>query len=239
LVAQAVGLGKVLGLLGILTRLDLGLHGRVTLAGLREDGEGTGLGRGGQLLALLGSLLQKIQAQHLVKVGNQRQLGGIVGLGLEGIVDGGNGKGGIEIVAQRGNKLLLAGVEGGLIHFLAAVGVEGGDLGHQLAVGHHGVVQVFIGEDQVAPVVGLQAEEPVGQRVIALGLQEAHREELALGFGHLAGGGVEVVDMEPVVAPLVPQVALRLGDLVGVVGEGIVNAAAVEIQIFAQVLHGD
>ena len=35
------------------------------------------------------------------------------------------------------------------------------------------------------------------------------------------------------------QVALRLGDLVGVVGEGVVDAAAVDVQVLPQVLHGD
>ena len=35
------------------------------------------------------------------------------------------------------------------------------------------------------------------------------------------------------------QVGLGLGDLVGVVREGVVDAAAVDVQILAQVLHGD
>ena len=48
-----------------------------------------------------------------------------------------------------------------------------------------------------------------------------------------------MVDMEPLGAPGVAQVALGLGDLVGVVGEGVVDAAAVEVQILAVVLHGD
>ena len=45
--------------------------------------------------------------------------------------------------------------------------------------------------------------------------------------------------MAPLGAPGVAQIALRLGDLVGMVGEGVVHAAAVEIQILAVVLHGD
>ena len=35
------------------------------------------------------------------------------------------------------------------------------------------------------------------------------------------------------------QIALALGDLVGVMGEGVVHAAAVQIQVLAVVLHGD
>ena len=45
--------------------------------------------------------------------------------------------------------------------------------------------------------------------------------------------------MHPPVAPLVPQIAFGLGDLIGVMGECVVNAAAVDVQILAQVLHGD
>ena len=45
--------------------------------------------------------------------------------------------------------------------------------------------------------------------------------------------------MEPVGAPGMAQVALRLGNLVGVVGEGVVHAAAVEVQVLPVVLHGD
>ena len=33
--------------------------------------------------------------------------------------------------------------------------------------------------------MALQAEEPVGQRVIALGLQQGDRQKFALGLGHL------------------------------------------------------
>ena len=45
--------------------------------------------------------------------------------------------------------------------------------------------------------------------------------------------------MHPPVAPLVPEVRLALRDLVGMVGEGVVNAAAVDVQVFAQMLHRD
>ncbi len=45
--------------------------------------------------------------------------------------------------------------------------------------------------------------------------------------------------MEPLFAPGVAQVGLALGDLVGVVGEGVVDAAAVQVQVLAVVLQGD
>ena len=48
-----------------------------------------------------------------------------------------------------------------------------------------------------------------------------------------------MMHMEPVVAPLVAEVGLGLGDLIRVMREGIVDAAAVDIQIFAEVLDAD
>ena len=87
--------------------------------------------------------------------------------------------------------------------------------------------------------MALEAEEPVGQGIISLLLQQRDRQKLALGLAHLAMRGIQVVDMEPLLAPGMAQVALRLGDLVGVMGEGVVDAAAVEIQILAVVLQGN
>ena len=87
--------------------------------------------------------------------------------------------------------------------------------------------------------MALQAEETVGQRVVALLLQQGDGEELALGLGHLAVVGVQVGHMAPVGAPRVAQIALGLGDLVGVVGEGVVHAAAVQVEVLAVVLHGN
>ena len=45
--------------------------------------------------------------------------------------------------------------------------------------------------------------------------------------------------MHPVFAPGMAEIGLGLGDLVGVVGEGVVDAAAVDVQILAQILHGN
>ena len=45
--------------------------------------------------------------------------------------------------------------------------------------------------------------------------------------------------MEPIIAPLMPHKSLTLCDLVGVVGEGVIYAAAVDVKILAQMLHTD
>ena len=87
--------------------------------------------------------------------------------------------------------------------------------------------------------MALEAEVPVGHGVVAFFLQQGNRQEFAFGFAHFAMVCVQMVDMEPVAAPGMAQVAFGLGDLVGVVGKGIVYAAAVQIQIVSQVLHGD
>ena len=65
-----------------------------------------------------------------------------------------------------------------------------------------------------------------------------HRE-LALRLRHLAVVGVEVGDVEPLGAPRVAEVALGLGDLVRVVREGVIHAAAVQVEVLAVILHGD
>ena len=87
--------------------------------------------------------------------------------------------------------------------------------------------------------MALEAEEAVGQRVITLFLQQRDREELTLGLTHFAVAGVQVGHVEPLGAPGMAQIAFGLGNLVGVVGEGVVNAAAVEVKVFAVILHGD
>ena len=45
--------------------------------------------------------------------------------------------------------------------------------------------------------------------------------------------------MHPVVAPVVPDVALGLGNLVRVVRKRIVDAAAVNVEVFAEVFERD
>ena len=50
---------------------------------------------------------QQIQAQHLVKISDQRQLGGIIALGLQHIVQSGDGNGGIQVAVEGGGKLFF------------------------------------------------------------------------------------------------------------------------------------
>ncbi|MPM45711.1 hypothetical protein SDC9_92402 [bioreactor metagenome] len=45
--------------------------------------------------------------------------------------------------------------------------------------------------------------------------------------------------MEPEIAPVVAEIGLALGNLVGMMRKGVVDAAAMDIQILAQMLHGD
>ena len=87
--------------------------------------------------------------------------------------------------------------------------------------------------------MALEAEEAVSQGIVAFFLQQGYGEELALGLAHFAVAGVQVGHMEPLGAPGMAQIAFRLGDFIGVVGESVVDAAAVEVQIFAVILHGD
>ena len=87
--------------------------------------------------------------------------------------------------------------------------------------------------------MALQAEEAVGQGVVALLLEQAYSQKLAAGLAHFAAGGVQVVDVHPVIAPFVAEIALRLGNFVGVVGEGVVYAAAVDVEVVSQMLHAD
>ena len=85
----------------------------------------------------------------------------------------------------------------------------------------------------------LQAEQTIGHGIIALAFQQGDRKELAFGFGHLTGIGVQMMDMEPVVAPFMTKIAFRLSDLIGMVRESIINTTGMNIQILAQMLHGD
>ena len=87
--------------------------------------------------------------------------------------------------------------------------------------------------------MALEAEETVGEGIIALFLKQGHGEELAAGLAHLAVAGVQVVNMHPEIAPMMAEIGLGLGDFVSVVGESVIDAAAVDIKVFAEVLHGN
>lgn len=109
----------------------------------------------------------------------------------------------------------------------------------QLAVSGRGIVKRVVREHQRLSVMRKQAEEAVLKRVIALFLKQAQRQELALRLRHFSVRGVEVQDMEPEIAPPVPDISLGLCNLVRVVREGIVHPATVNVKIFAAVFEGN
>ena len=100
LVADTVSLGKVLGLLGLTSGQDQSVDGSIALAGHSVASGGlSGLGLG-LLLAELGRLVQQREGQHLVKAVQNGPLGGPVGLGLQGIIEGGHTHGGVQVIAH-------------------------------------------------------------------------------------------------------------------------------------------
>ena len=85
----------------------------------------------------------------------------------------------------------------------------------------------------------LQAEEAVGERIVALFFKQGYGQEAALALAHLAALVEQMEHMEPVIAPLVTEVGFALRDLVGVMGEGVVHAAAVDVEVLSGVLDRD
>ena len=85
----------------------------------------------------------------------------------------------------------------------------------------------------------LQTEETVCHRRIALFLQQRNRQEFALRFAHFSAVGIQMQHMEPLRAPFMPEIRLALRDLIGVMREDIVDAAAVQVERFAGKFHAD
>ena len=85
----------------------------------------------------------------------------------------------------------------------------------------------------------LQAEQAVNNGVIALLLQKRYRQKFPLGFGHFSAFRVQMMHMEPVAAPFMTEISLRLRNFIGVVRESIVNAAAMDVQILPEMLEAD
>ena len=81
-----------------------------------------------------------------------------------------------------------------------------------------------------------KAEHSVNHGIEALLLKQGDRKELALRFTHLTARGIEVMNVKPMLAPLVTEGRLALRYLVGVVREGVIYTAAMDIKIFAKVL---
>ena len=85
--------------------------------------------------------------------------------------------------------------------------------------------------------MALQAEQAVAQWVITLLFEQGHRQKFALRFGHFAAGSIQVHNVHPVIAPVVANIAFRLRNFVRMVREGIVDAAAVDIEVLAQIFE--
>ena len=56
--------------------------------------------------------------------------------------------------------------------------------------------------------MALQAEQAVGEGIVAFILQKLYSKEFTLGFGHLSAVGVQMHNVHPVAAPLVTEVGL-------------------------------
>ena len=89
----------------------------------------------------------------------------------------------LRVVVHSGPVALSEGLHG-LRVYLPFPGLEGGDAGYEPVVGLLGVVEVLPAEDEALPVMALEAEEAVRERVVALLLEQADGEELAGGLGH-------------------------------------------------------
>ncbi len=102
------------------------------------------------------------------------------------------------------------------------------------------LVEGLEGEIEHLPVMRGEEEEPDLARVVPPGQDVAEDVEVPLGLGHLLAVDDEVVAVEPVVHELDAVRRLGLGDLVLVVGEDVVDAAAVDVEGRAQVFlaHG-
>ncbi len=79
----------------------------------------------------------------------------------------------------------------------------------------------------------LHAEKSVFHRRIPVLLQFLQSQETARRFAHLAARRIQMQNMEPVLAPVMPQIRFALRDLVRMVRKHVVNAAAMNIHILA------
>ena len=171
---DAVRLGKVPGLLGLRPGQYQAVNFRVSV----------GLFLLGLLCPQCVGSFQQVQRQHLVKISQGVKLGGIVGLGFQNIVKGGNGQRCIQVAIKGAGKLFFQLLKGRLVY--RSLRIQGGDFGDQLFIGTGCIVQILPGEYQVPAVMALQTEIPVGHGVIALVLQQRNRQEFALRFAHFA-----------------------------------------------------
>ena len=146
-------------------------------------------------------------------------------------------KRGVQVAFQRFAELRLIALIGFAARFPFAAESQGAAF--ELAVGVGGVGKGIFRIHQRVAVVRKQAEEAVLHGGMPFLFQLFEGQKAARRLAHLAARRVQVQHVEPVAAPFVAEVRLALGDLVGVVGEYVVDAAAVDIDVFAQIFHGD
>ena len=107
LIADAVGLGEVFGLLCLGACFEKRLDLCILLAGLGDDGELSAAGNGllFKLFAPCVGLFDKAEAEHLVKVGDRGKFCVVVGLVFKNVIKRCDGKLGVQVVVQRRGEL--------------------------------------------------------------------------------------------------------------------------------------
>ena len=234
LVADAVSLGPVLGLAGGLTRGDLLLDG-LCLGVLAA----VGAERDAQHVAQLEEAVEARLRQRLARVGG----GGDGGVDLaHHLEDDGDRVGGVEVVVHDGVELLAVLVqplyEGG-VRLAQLTVAPVGDEELEVALGGAQALERGLGlHEDLAGVVERAAvvahEHEHADAVITVdGGGLAHGEEVAERLAHLLVVDVDKAVVQPVVDEFAAVGGLGLRDLVLVVREGEVAAAAVDVDRLA------
>ena len=167
---------------------------------------------------------------------------------LDQVKDGAQRAGGVHVVVHAGDEALADGGDAvdELLLSVVELALDGAVLLQQELVVGLRVVQALqrrlalldqlLREVERAAVVRGQHEVAHGLKVILLA-DLADGEEVARGLGHLLIVDVDEAVVHPVLGKGLAGRALGLGDLVFVVGEHQVLAAAVDVDGLAQVLH--
>ena len=190
-----------------------------------------------ELVAVLNLFGDEAEGKHPVEILNDLNFGIARRILLECIIQDGEGQRGIEVVAEVLYKT-------GAVHFKYlfinfALSGYCGNAAHELFISGFGIIERIIAEFERLPVMALEAEKPVNEGIIALFLKHGYGENIALGFAHLALTVVEMLDVEPVTAPGMAERCFALGDLIGMVRKDIIDAAAVQITVLAEMLDAD
>ena len=210
----------------------------VMAGGDRPGGDG-GIG-GGDTQRLAGEM-REIEPEHRVEIGQRDEADGgrqlLVG---EQFVQNRQRLRGVEIVRHR---LVEPLAIGRCIALRRRIGIGGRavaqrrDGHHQTLQSRHRRRQPLAGEFQLAAIVRRQAHQAIGEGMDALVDQALERGEAAGGFRHLSRAFDQEVVVHPPVGAGLGAVAMRLvlGDLVGVVDFAMVDAAGVDVELFAEI----